>query len=90
LQAEVELHCAGEKFDLLTSLGDDLKFVLIASKVDVIKGDEEKLVAQASSHGKCERCWHVREEVGANAEHPSLCGRCISNLYGAGEVRHCA
>jgi isoleucyl-tRNA synthetase len=90
LQAEVELHCDGEKFDLLTSLGDDLKFVLIASKVDVIKGYEEKLVAQPSTHGKCERCWHVREDVGANTEHPSLCGRCISNLYGAGEVRHCA
>jgi isoleucyl-tRNA synthetase len=90
LQAEVELHCAGEKFDLLTSLGDDLKFVLIASKVDVIKGEEEKLVAQASSHGKCERCWHVRADVGANTEHPSLCGRCISNLHGAGEVRRCA
>jgi isoleucyl-tRNA synthetase len=90
LQAEVELHCSGEKFDLLTSLGDDLKFVLIASKVDVIKAAEEKLVAQASAHGKCERCWHVREDVGSNLEHPALCGRCVSNLHGEGEVRHCA
>jgi isoleucyl-tRNA synthetase len=90
LQAEVELHCSGEKFDLLTSLGDDLKFVLIASKVDVIKAAEEKLVAQASTHGKCERCWHVREDVGANLDHPALCGRCVSNLHGEGEVRSCA
>ena len=90
LQAEVELHCSGEKFDLLTSLGDDLKFVLIASKVDVIKAAEEKLVAQASTHGKCERCWHVREDVGANLDHPALCGRCVSNLHGEGEVRRCA
>jgi isoleucyl-tRNA synthetase len=90
LQAEVELHCSGEKFDLLTSLGDDLKFVLIASKVDVIKAAEEKLVAQASTHGKCERCWHVREDVGANLDHPALCGRCVSNLHGEGEVRNCA
>jgi isoleucyl-tRNA synthetase len=90
LQAEVELHCSGEKFDLLTSLGDDLKFVLIASKVDVINSSEEKLLAQASTHGKCERCWHVREDVGSNLEHPALCGRCVSNLHGEGEVRNCA
>jgi len=87
LQAEVELHCAGEKFELLNSLGDDLKFVLICSKAGVVKADEEKLVAQSSTHGKCERCWHVREDVGANAEHPTLCGRCVSNLHGEGEVR---
>jgi isoleucyl-tRNA synthetase len=38
-------------------------------------------------HGKCERCWHVREDVGANTEHPELCGRCINNLFGEGETR---
>jgi isoleucyl-tRNA synthetase len=90
LQAELELHCTGEKFKVLKSLGDDLKFVLIASKVEVIDAALDQLVAQASAHGKCERCWHVREDVGVNAEHPGLCGRCISNLYGEGEVRTCA
>ncbi|HNP04661.1 MAG TPA: class I tRNA ligase family protein, partial [Rhodocyclaceae bacterium] len=35
LQAEVEIRCGGEKYDLLASLGDDLKFVLITSKVTV-------------------------------------------------------
>ncbi|PKO90009.1 MAG: isoleucine--tRNA ligase, partial [Betaproteobacteria bacterium HGW-Betaproteobacteria-10] len=87
LQAEVELHCHGEKYDLLASLGDDLKFVLICSKATLVKADSEALLAQASAHGKCERCWHVREDVGANSEHPALCGRCVSNLYGEGEVR---
>jgi isoleucyl-tRNA synthetase len=28
--------------------------------------------------------------VGSNAEHPSLCGRCVSNLFGAGETRQVA
>jgi isoleucyl-tRNA synthetase len=87
LQAEVELHCAGEKFELLASLGDDLKFVLICSKAVLVKADSEKLVARPSEHGKCERCWHVREDVGSNAEHPTLCGRCVSNLHGEGEAR---
>jgi isoleucyl-tRNA synthetase len=38
-------------------------------------------------HAKCERCWHYRADVGQDAAHPTLCGRCVSNLYGAGETR---
>jgi isoleucyl-tRNA synthetase len=87
LQAEVEIHCSGEKFAVLNSLADDLKFVLICSKANVVESAEEKLLANPSIHGKCERCWHVREDVGANAEHPTLCGRCVSNLHGDGEAR---
>lgn len=87
LQAEVEIHCAGEKFAVLNSLADDLKFVLICSKASVVESAEEKLLANPSTHGKCERCWHVREDVGTNAEHPTLCGRCVSNLHGDGEAR---
>ena len=44
----------------------------------------------ASSDQKCERCWHYRADVGQDAAHPTLCGRCTSNLYGAGEHRTCA
>jgi isoleucyl-tRNA synthetase len=40
-----------------------------------------------SAHAKCSRCWHHREDVGANAEHPELCGRCVSNVAGDGEQR---
>jgi isoleucyl-tRNA synthetase len=43
-----------------------------------------------SAHAKCERCWHYREDVGSDANHPTLCGRCVSNLFGAGEVRRYA
>jgi isoleucyl-tRNA synthetase len=46
------------------------------------------------THAKCERCWHVREDVGMSvgkgAEHPELCGRCIDNLFGEGDGRACA
>ncbi|WP_288206245.1 zinc finger domain-containing protein, partial [Sutterella wadsworthensis] len=34
-----------------------------------------------------ERCWHYVPGVGSNAEHPTLCPRCVSNLFGAGEKR---
>jgi isoleucyl-tRNA synthetase len=43
-----------------------------------------------SPHTKCERCWHYRDDVGHDEEHPSICKRCTSNLFGEGEVRHFA
>lgn len=42
---------------------------------------------KASIHPKCERCWHRRPEVNANVEYPGICGRCIDNIAGEGEVR---
>jgi isoleucyl-tRNA synthetase len=87
LQAAVEIHCAGDKFDALASLGDDLKFVFICSSTVAIRDENEQVIATPLDHAKCERCWHVREDVGAHAEHPGLCGRCVSNLHGDGEVR---
>jgi len=26
---------------------------------------------------KCERCWHWEMDIGQNAEHPTICGRCV-------------
>ena len=26
---------------------------------------------------KCERCWHWESDIGQNAEHPTICGRCV-------------
>ena len=90
LQAEVRIHADGEKYEILESLGDDLRFVLICSTASIVRNAQEKLECSALDHAKCERCWHVREDVGANAEHPELCGRCLSNLHGEGETRACA
>jgi isoleucyl-tRNA synthetase len=90
LQAAVEIRCAGDKYAALAALGDDLKFVLICSATTLVRDETEQVVATPLDHAKCERCWHVREDVGANVEHPTLCGRCVSNLYGGGEARTCA
>lgn len=93
LQAEVEIRAHGARYATLASLGDDLKFVLITSAARVIKVDneaDEAIDVIASRYLKCERCWHYREEVGANAEHPTLCGRCTANLFGDGEHRSIA
>ncbi len=99
LQAEVDLYAIGEIHDLLASFGDDLRFVFITSQARLRHGADPEAVANEqgvgikvtpSPHQKCERCWHYREEVGSHAEHPTLCGRCTSNLYGDGEPRHYA
>ncbi len=70
LQAAVEVRCAGDKFDALSSLGDDLKFIFIVSAARVVRDDNEQVEATPQEHAKCERCWHVREDVGSDAEHP--------------------
>jgi isoleucyl-tRNA synthetase len=90
LQAEVSIYTTGDKYDILTSLADDLRFVFICSKTTVVHSTEEKLLAVPLVHVKCERCWHVRDDVGTHDEHPELCSRCIDNLYGEGEQRACA
>ncbi|MEK7439070.1 MAG: isoleucine--tRNA ligase [Pseudomonadota bacterium] len=90
LQAEVEIRASGDRLALLQSLDNDLRFVLITSSATltpVATAAEEALIVSPSAQAKCERCWHYRADVGADAAHPGLCGRCVSNLYGAGEAR---
>ena len=82
LQAEVEFHAEGDDYQLLRSLGEDLKFVMLTSAAHVHRGPAE-LEVKASAHRKCERCWHYRADVNDEA----LCGRCQLNLNGPGERR---
>src|SRR5690606_7305090 len=93
LQAEVEIKAGPAWNALLSSLGEDLKFLLITSKASVtpVASDaEQAILVTPSASQKCERCWHYRPEVGSHAEHPGLCQRCIDNLFGAGEQRRYA
>ena len=95
LQAEVRIECTQNDYVLLQGLGDQLKFILIVSAAEVVlmsgqsnsdssvessENDGLKVFARASTHGKCGRCWHYVEDVGAHPEHPDICGRCIQNL----------
>jgi isoleucyl-tRNA synthetase len=87
LQANVVVSANESDRALLASLGDELKFVFITSVAQVQAGAELAVSVTPSTAVKCERCWHWRSDVGHDAQHPALCGRCTSNLYGAGEVR---
>ncbi len=89
LAAELDVYASGSDHALLASLGDDLKFVLIVSRAHLHNSDqtELKIVVSPTAQAKCERCWHHRDDVGSQPDHPGLCGRCVSNLYGEGEQR---
>ncbi|MBP7454344.1 MAG: class I tRNA ligase family protein, partial [Ottowia sp.] len=91
LQAEVELTLPeathADLLAALNSLGDDLRFVFITSAIKLKAGSAVAVSATPSNSTKCERCWHYVADVGHDAEHPTLCGRCVSNLFGAGETR---
>jgi isoleucyl-tRNA synthetase len=90
LQANVDIVAAGDDYDALASLGDDLRFVLITSTASVRRGEPFAIAVTPSRYRKCERCWHWRADAGGDPSHPGLCGRCIANLFGAGEPRQYA
>jgi isoleucyl-tRNA synthetase len=102
LNAEVELFCNEEYSSVLSLLSNELHFVFITSGAslidekfcpeDAIQTEVEgiRLKVAASEHEKCTRCWHHRHDIGENAEHPELCGRCVENIAGDGEIRQFA
>jgi isoleucyl-tRNA synthetase len=99
LEAEVQLFCDAPLATQIARLGQELRFVLITSAAAVHPAarapadavDTElpglKLLVRPAAGTKCVRCWHRMEDVGSHAAHPELCGRCVENVDGAGEVR---
>ena len=99
LEAEVTLYADDSLRAALAQLGDELRFVLITSQATLAPlaeaGEQAvetevpglKLQIVKSDAAKCARCWHLRADVGSHAAHPDICGRCVENIEGAGEVR---
>lgn len=89
LQAELDIHADDKMYDSLNRFDEDLKFALITSRANVYKqvGAGINVDVKSSTYTKCDRCWHYRADVGSDAAHPTICGRCVSNLFGKGEVR---
>jgi isoleucyl-tRNA synthetase len=102
LDAELDLYCDVELAERLSRLGEELRFALIVSYARVHPLAERSAEAEdtelaglgvsvtASAHAKCVRCWHHREDLGAEPAHPALCGRCVENVAGGGETRRYA
>lgn len=102
LEAEVTLYAKPEFAAKLQAMGDELRFVLLTSKADVVATDSApesavateveglSVVVAKSAAEKCERCWHHVADVGTIAGHETICGRCVSNIDGEGENRQFA
>jgi len=89
LEAELLLTTSDEEAAWLAPMAEELRFLFISGDVRVQSpvGIVPPVVAGKTGHAKCVRCWHHREDVGADPRHPSLCARCVSNIEGPGEDR---
>ncbi|WP_050923219.1 isoleucine--tRNA ligase [Vibrio harveyi] len=99
LQAEVTLFADDALAAKINKLEDELRFVLLTSAAKVKSLSEKTDAAQATdieglfvevaaAEGeKCDRCWHHTSDVGTIEGHEKICGRCVSNVDGEGEVR---
>ncbi len=99
LDADVTFYADGKSAERLNALGEELRFVFITSEAQVkplaeapagaeAVSDELKISSARFNAEKCERCWHRRPDVGDHAAHPTLCGRCVTNISEeAGESR---
>ena len=56
-----------------------IRELLNVSQLELKSGEGElwaKDIFQAGGQ-KCERCWHWETDISQNAEHPTICGRCV-------------
>lgn len=101
LEAEATLYCSDAARQRLALLGDELRFVLMTSKVAIeplagqdslTEGDVPGVAVKINrvDTPKCVRCWHHCADVGQHSAHPELCGRCVENVDGNGEIRQYA
>lgn len=99
LEADVQLFCESSLKTQLDALQNELRFVLITSGAEIHLANSHSsdllttevpglwLKVAPVTYQKCARCWHRREDVGVNPNHPTICGRCVENVEGMGEVR---
>ena len=93
LEAEVRIECPPAAHAALSALGDELRFFLITSAAEIVAVPGAEAIAvrvTPTTSKKCVRCWHRVADVGTHAEHPELCGRCVTNITGPGETRRYA
>ena len=92
LDSCVHIYAPEKLQTLLEDYLDTMKSLLIVSQMDLVSADtisdpyesEEieglKIEVSKARGIKCERCWNYSEEVGKNADHPTICARCVENL----------
>jgi len=54
-----------------------LRELLNVSELVIKVGEKDSNLVSKADGQKCERCWHWETDIGQNAEHPTICGRCV-------------
>jgi len=87
LDAAVTIAAPPELFAFLQEYATELNSIFIVSKATLATDLEGeywtsenleglKVQVTAAPGVKCERCWYYSEELGTNAEHPTICPKC--------------
>jgi isoleucyl-tRNA synthetase len=79
LEAQVTVRAEGDELAFLEANRAELPTLFIVSKVLLASGPLSAEVAKAPG-SKCARCWGFFEDVGKDARHPELCGKCAAAL----------
>jgi isoleucyl-tRNA synthetase len=79
LEARLTINGTGPLVDDARLNLDALRELLNVSQADFAENGGETVFATVSKANgqKCERCWHCETDVGRNAEHPTICARCV-------------
>ncbi len=78
LEAKVGLAGKPDQLAVAQRNADAFRELLNVSQLQFTGPAEELRVEVTKADGaKCERCWHWETDVGKNAEHPTICGRCV-------------
>jgi len=78
LDAKVQLAIPTKQFNSVKHLCEDFREFVNVSQFEFVAADKDSSVVVSKADGqKCERCWHWETDLGQNAEHPTLCGRCV-------------
>ncbi|MFL2743026.1 MAG: isoleucine--tRNA ligase [Gammaproteobacteria bacterium] len=95
LEAELNLECNDKIFMQLNEISNELKYLFITSKVNLILKENDDFNSEIQGLNisvelceleKCARCWHHVEKLlpfGGDM----ICSRCNENIDGKGETR---
>lgn len=90
LAAKVSIYANDEMYEKLSPIANELKEIFIVSDIEISKEkapegiyvgevfSELSIGVTVAEGEKCERCWIVSKTVGQNAEHSTICDRCVT------------
>jgi isoleucyl-tRNA synthetase len=82
LDASALIEVSGNSFGVLGGHAEELRELVNVSQLKIESpakdwGGSMRRTFRKADGQKCERCWHWETDIGQNAKHPTICGRCV-------------